>query len=229
MNQQAEQVGLDAEKRAVLGRQVKQLRRDGLVPGVMYGHGFDPVHLQFAERSLTTLLSHVGGSQLVSIKIKGQKEPQMALVRDVQRDPIRGTVLHVDFYHVTMTERLRAEIPLLLEGESPALAANEGILLQGISTIEVECLPGDLVDAIEVDLSELTEVGHSVQVADLAIPAGIDVLTDPEEMVAWVTAMAEEEVIEEEEALELELGELEGLEEGEVEGEGEEAAAEEEE
>lgn len=207
MNQQVE---LAAEKRTVLGKQVGQLRRKGWTPGVMYGHNFEPVVLQFESRNLQHLLSQVGGSQLVSIKVKGQKQPRMALVRDVQRDPIRQTVLHVDFYHVEMTERLTTEIPLELVGESPVVEQGEGILLQGISAIEVECLPGDLVDAIEVDLSELVELDHALYVRDLAVPSGIQVLTDVDEMIVRVVPLAEEEVLEElEEEIVPELAEVE--------------------
>lgn len=207
MNQQVE---LAAERRTVLGKQVKQLRREGWTPGVMYGHNFEPVPLQFEARNLQQLLSQVGGSQLISVKVKGQKQPNMALVRDVQRDPIRQTVLHVDFYHVEMTERLTTEIPLEIVGESPVVEQGEGLLLQGISSIEVECLPGDLVDAIEVDLSELVELDHALYVRDLAVPSGIQVLTDVDEMIVRVVPLAEEEVLEElEEEIVPELAEVE--------------------
>ena len=228
MSQQAERIVLSAGKRTVIGRHVKQLRQEGWVPGVMYGHGFDSVALQFEERNLSRLLSRVGGSQLIQIDVEGAKEPEMALVRDVQRDPLRGTVLHVDFYRVQMTERLTAEIPLAMEGESPVIALHEGILLQGISAIEVECLPGDLVDAIAVDLADLLEVDDSLHVKDLAIPSGIDVLTDPDELIVRVAPLAEEEVIEEIVEEELEPGE-EGEEVAEGEEGEEEAAGEDEE
>jgi large subunit ribosomal protein L25 len=201
MAQQTEQVGLTAEKRTVIGKQVKQLRRQGWVPGVMYGHGFDPVPLRFEKKSLRHVLSKVGGSQLISINIEGNKQPEMALVRDVQRDPIRGSLLHVDFYRVRMTERLTTEVPLMIVGESPVVEAREGILLQGISSIEVECLPGDLVDAIEVDLTDLVEIDQALYVRDLAVPAGIDVLTDLDEMVVRVVPLEAEEVEEEEEVI----------------------------
>ena len=201
MAQGAEQVELAAEKRTVLGKQVKQLRRQRRVPGVMYGHGFDPVSLQFEARDLRHLLSHVGASQLVSIRVKGQKQPEIALVREVQRDSIKGAVLHVDFYRVEMTERLTTEIPLVMVGESPVVQEKEGILLQGLSSVEVECLPGDLVDAIEVDLSDLTKVDQAVYVRDLAVPAGIEILADPGEMIVRVVSLAVEEEFEEEEEM----------------------------
>jgi large subunit ribosomal protein L25 len=221
MNQQSKQLELTAQRRTVQGKQVNQLRREGWVPGVMYGHGFEPVSLQFEERKLGRLLAHVSGSQLISVQVADQKEPEMALLRDVQRDVIKGTILHVDFYRVQMTERLTAEIPLAIVGESPVIRQHEGILLQGISAIEVECLPGDLVDEIAVDLSDLKEIGQGVYVRDLAIPSGIDVLTDPDEMIVRIVALAEEEVIEEmlEEELELGVEEIEVITEAGEEGE----------
>jgi large subunit ribosomal protein L25 len=204
-------VELAAEKRKVLGKRVKQLRRQGQTPGVMYGHDFEPVPLQFETRRLQQLLSQVGGSQLINIKVKGQKRPEMALVRDVQRDPIRQSVLHVDFYRVAMAERLTTEIPLEIVGESPIVERGEGILLQGISTIEVECLPGDLVDAIEVDLSDLIELDQALHVRDLAVPSGITVLTNMDETIVHVVPLEAEEVLEEllEEAIVPEVEEIE--------------------
>lgn len=226
MSQQTEQVELAAEKRSVLGKQVSRLRRQGWVPGVMYGRGFDPVSLQFKERSLRQLLSHVGGSQLVGVKVEGAKKPQMAIVRDVQRDPTKGTLIHVDFYRVEMTERLTTEVPLVMIGESPVAQRGEGILMHGLSVIEVECLPGDLVDGLEVDLSDLIEVDQGIYVRDLAIPSGIDILTDPDEMIARVVPLKEEEIIEEVEEEEVLVPEGEEVEVITEAREGEEEAAE---
>ena len=194
----AERIELAAERRTVLGKQVGQLRRQKWVPGIMYGHDFDPVPLQFDTRELRQVLSQVGSSQIISIRVKGQEQPEMALVRDVQRDPIRGSLLHVDFYHVKMTERIKAEIPLEIVGKSPVVELKEGILLQALSAVEVECLPGNLVDAIEVDLSDLTEVDHALYVRDLAVPAGLEVLTDLNEMIVRVVPLEAEEKLEEE-------------------------------
>ena len=211
MSQQTGLVELVAERRALFGKKVKRLRREGQVPAVMYGRGFAPVPLQFEERRLQQVLSHVGGSQLIGVRIEGEDQQEMTLVRAVQRDPIRLNVLHVDLYRVEMTVRITAEIPLEIAGESPVVQSNEGILLQGVSTIEVECLPGDLVDAIEVDISDLTELDQSLHVRDLAIPSSIDILTDVDEMVVRVVPMVTEEALEEEleEALLPVVGEVE--------------------
>lgn len=196
-----EHASLTAQLRTVVGKKVKQLRREGWVPGVIYGHSFEPLTVKFEERPLDRLLGHVGGSQLVEVEIGGRAEPETVLVRDVQRDTLTRALLHVDLYRVRMRERLRAEVPLVLLGESPIVTAREGILLQGISTVEVECLPGDLVDAIEVDMSSILDFDQALHVSDLPVPSGIDVLTDPEEMVVRVVPLEEEEEIEEEEEL----------------------------
>ena len=205
-----ERVELTAESRALVGKRVKHLRAAGMVPAVMYGHGFDPVSLQIDRVVLTRFLSQVGGSQLINIRVADRDQTEMALIRDVQRDVLTGTPIHVDFYRVQMTERLTTEIPLELVGESPVVEAKEGILLQGLSSIEVECLPGDLVDAIRVDISGLVEVDMGISVADLTVPDAIDVLTDPEEMVVRVVYLEEEEEEEEEiEEMFVEMAEVE--------------------
>ncbi len=187
-------VELKAKERSLLGSKVKRLRREGWVPGVMYGHDFESVPLKFDKYDLREVLSQVGGSQLVNVRVAGADEPEFALLREVQRDVITGDLLHVDFYRVMMTETITTEIPLLTVGESPVAEQKEGILLHGIAEIEVECLPGDLVDAIEVDLTELTEVGKAILVDDLAVPSGIDVLTDPDEMIARLVPLEEVEL-----------------------------------
>lgn len=228
MSQQAE---IAAQKRTILGKKVKRLRREGWIPGIMYGHGFDALPLQFDRIELRKLLSQVGGSQLIHITLSDGEEPLVALVRDVDRDVISGDLLHVDFYHVTMTERLTAEIPLVIQGESPIVTEREGIMLQGVSSLEVECLPGDLIDSIEIDVSTLVELDQGIYVRDLDLPESIDVLTDPEEMIARVVRLEERALLEEEEVEEdlfAEMPEVEVITEAKEEGE-EEFEAEEEE
>lgn len=195
-----EQVELTAEKRVVVGKQVKQLRRQGWVPGVVYGHDFEALPVQLDVRSLGRVLERAVGTHLINLRVAGQDEPLLALVREVQRDAITGQLLHVDFYRVRMTERLRTEIPLVLVGESPIVERNEGLLLQGIAAVEVECLPKDLVDAIHVDVSGLDRLDMTLHVRDLSVPSGIEILTDPDEMVVRVVPL-EEERLEEIEAV----------------------------
>jgi large subunit ribosomal protein L25 len=216
MEKRGGQVELTAQKRQVLGKQVSQIRRQGWVPGVIYGHGFEPLPLQFELRQLKHVLSQITGSQLVSINIEGQAEPQMALVREVQVEPITRMISHVDFHRVTMTERIRTQIPLTFAGTSPAVARNEGILLHGVSAIDVECLPGDLVQTIEVDLSSLATVDAGLTVGDLAIPENITVLTPKTEMVVRVAPLETKAEVEEAAVVEAAAGEVETVREAQA-------------
>jgi large subunit ribosomal protein L25 len=192
-----EQIELKTQKRKVLGKKVKNLRREGLVPAVLYGHKTDSVPLQVEERELNRILTQAGGHRLIALKIGRSRKRQMALARDVQWDVISGKPLHVDFYAVIMTEKVTIEVPLVFVGEAPAADQAGAILLQALDEVEIECLPGDLVEAIEVDVSELVEMDQTIYVKDLRVPPALDVLTDAEEIVARVAWAAAEEVEEE--------------------------------
>jgi len=188
------QIELNGQKRNVLGKKVKTLRREGLVPAVLYGHETVPVPLQFEERELNRVLAQAGEHRLIALKIGRAKNPQMALTRDVQWNAITGRPIHVDFYAVVMTEKITTEVPLVFVGEAPAADLAGTILLQNLDEVEIECLPGDLIEAIEVDVSELKEIDQTIYVKDLRVPPTVDILTDAEEVVAKVTWAAREEV-----------------------------------
>lgn len=188
-----ERIELSVQRRSVVGKQVRRLRREGLVPAVIYGHGVEPVSIQIDRRELRRALDRAGLSHLIALHLDDGETPRMALIREVQRDALSGEILHVDFLQVQMAEKLRTTISIHLVGESPAVKQLGGMLLQGVTEVEVECLPDNLVDTIEVDISSLTELGEELTVADLPIPEGIEVLSDPQEMVVRVMAASEEE------------------------------------
>lgn len=192
------QIELKTQKREVLGKKVKSLRREGLIPAVLYGHETDSVSLQVEERELSRVLAQAGGHRLIALKIGRSRKPQMALAREVQWDVIAGRPIHVDFYAVVMTEKITTEVPLVFVGEAPAADQLGAMVLQSLDEIEIECLPGDLIEAIEVDLSGLEEIDQAIYVGDLQVPPTVDILTDAEELVAKVTWAAAEEVEEEE-------------------------------
>jgi large subunit ribosomal protein L25 len=196
-----EQIELKTQKREVLGKKVQSLRREGLIPAVLYGHETDSISLQVEERELNRVLAQAGEHRLIALKIGRARQPQMALTRDVQWDVITGRPLHVDFYAVVMTEKITTAVPLVLVGEAPAADRAGVILLQGLDEVEIECLPGDLIEAIEVDVGELEEVDQAISIGDLRLPPTVDILTDPEEIVARVAWAAAEEVEEEEEVV----------------------------
>jgi large subunit ribosomal protein L25 len=188
-----EEIVLNMEPRTVVGKQVKALRRDGNVPAVLYSRRGEPVILQANNRELLRVLQRAGGSRLVKLNISGAQDAPMALVREVQREPIKGSVLHVDFFGVSMTEAIKLEIPIRYEGASPAVTRNEGVLIHSMDAIEIECLPGDLIDAVAIDVSTLEKVGDVIRVSDLKGPAAVKLLADPEATVARVTYLAGEE------------------------------------
>jgi len=190
-------LSLDVQPRAVTGKKVSKLRRTNVVPGVVYGHGVEPAPVQVDERSLDRFLARLSASSLINVVIAGESAPRPAIIREVQRNPLNHRVEHIDFLQVSLKERIRTDVPIVFRGESPAVVDGSGLLVEGISAIEVECLPTELPEEIVVDLSRLASVDDALTVADLEIPAGVTVHTEPDHLVARIIArreVAEEEV-----------------------------------
>jgi large subunit ribosomal protein L25 len=215
---QMDKITVKASNRELLGKKVKQLRREGMIPAVLYGHGIEPAAIKIEARSLTSAMKAARGNRLIEIQI-GKDGLHTVLVKDIQHDVITQKILHVDFYEVIMTEKITAEIPITMTGESPVLRRGEGMLLTELSSVTVECLPGDLPEEIEVDMSGLEEIGQSIFIGDLRLADDVKVLTAPDDLIAKVLPLRREEVIEEEEAVEEEGAEM--VSEGEIEEEGE--------
>lgn len=199
-----DQIELKAEPRSLVGRQVRGLRGQGYVPAVLYGSQVEATPIQVEGKTLQKVLAKAGGNTLIALQI-GKKKPVMTLAREIQRDAIRHNILHVDFLQVVMTEKITAEVPLVLTGEAPAVGELGGILVYGLNTVEVQCLPADLPSAIEADLSSLIEFNDMVTVAELQVPSSVTILSDSESVIARIEAPRiveeEEEVVEEEIAL----------------------------
>lgn len=218
---------LTVNKRVRTGRRAKAVRRDGLLPGVLYGAGLDAVPIEMDAREAGRLLDRASRSTLIELSMDGQSHT--VLVRDTQRDVIRRDYLHVDFLNVAMDVRIRAEVPIELVGTAPAEKETGAVLVTGVTTIEVEALPADLMDRITVDLGSLMQIDDSITVADLYVGDSVELLTDPDELVARVIYQAEEIIEEpelEEVAEELAEGEEVEAEEGEAEAEAEEEESE---
>jgi large subunit ribosomal protein L25 len=189
-----EEVVLKAESRKVIGKQVRALRRAGRLPAVLYGHHIQPMAISLDHREASRILPRVSSSQLIHIEVGGERYP--VLVREKQRHPITSSLLHIDFQAVSMTEKLRAMVRIELNGEAPAVKNYNGVLVTGTEELEVECLPGDLINRILVDISILTEIGNAIHVRDLPVPSNIQVMTELDELVVLVTAPAVEEKVE---------------------------------
>lgn len=195
-----EKIVLNAERRSVVGKQVKALRREGKLPAVIYGRHLQALPISLDARETNRALAGVTSSHLLSINVQG--ELHTALVREKQRHPVRGDLMHVDFLAVSMTEKLRTMVVIQLEGEAPVVKEKDGLLVTGVEELEVECLPADLPERIIVDISTLEDIGDTIYVRDVKLPPSVEVLTDPDEMVVLVTAT----VTEEEEMVEVEAG-----------------------
>ncbi|MFN8634653.1 MAG: 50S ribosomal protein L25 [Chloroflexota bacterium] len=188
-------IELRAEPRSIVGKKVRFLRREGVVPGNVYGHSASTA-IQVGARDLETTIRRAGRTQLVSLAIVGD-EPTTVLVKDWQRHPYKGDLLHVDFYRVAMTETLRMDVPIRLVGEAPAVKSANGTVFQTQAAMHVECLPADIPEAIEVDISGLDEIDASIFVRDVAAPSGVTILTGGDEMIVRIMApTVEEEVLE---------------------------------
>ncbi|MFP3852979.1 MAG: 50S ribosomal protein L25 [Anaerolineales bacterium] len=188
---------IQANERTAIGKKVRAIRRQGMVPGVLYGHGVDGQPIQMDTKEAEQLLSDVSASTLIDLKVDGSEHK--VLVRDVQRDVIKRNLMHIDFLKVAMDVAIRTTVPVELVGEAPAAHELGGILVTGVTEIEVEALPEDLPDRILVDLEPLKEIDDAISIADLYLGDGVTVLTDPSENVAHVIYMAEEEEEEEDE------------------------------
>ena len=210
---------LNAEPRVVVGKQVKQLRREGKLPGVIYGYKIEPKAITLDLRDATKILSSVTSSSLVNIVLEGKEYP--TLVREKQIDFILGTLKHIDFQAVSLSEKIRAAVTITFEGEAPAVKEFQAVLTTGLSQIEVEAFPQDLPEGFTVNISGLENLGDAIYVKDIEMPENVDLLSNPEEMIvlASTTKLAEEEVEEVEEELEEEVSEPEVIEKGKKEEE----------
>jgi len=180
-----DKVVLKATKRDVTGKQVNALRRAGRLPAVIYGRHTEPVNITLDAHDAGLALSKVGSSSLISIDVDGTEFP--ALIRERQRDYIKDRLLHVDFLAVSLTEKLRAEVRLELTGVSPAVKDSDAVLVTGLHTLTVECLPADLPEHLLVDIGSLVKVGDSIHVRDVSLGDKVQILDDPDEMIVNAT------------------------------------------
>ncbi len=185
-----EKVVFKATKRTLVGKQVSQLRRAGQLPGVIYGHNYEPTPISLDAHIIGQLLPHMTSSSLVTINLDGKEIP--ALVREKQKNYIKNIYTHIDFQAISLTETIRTEVSIHFHGLAPAIKNFSAAIVNNMDTIEVEALPNDLPERFDVDLSVLEKIGDSIHVRDLVIPAGVTVLSDPSEMIAVATATHEE-------------------------------------
>lgn len=210
---------LVAERREVTGKAVARLRRDGRLPGVVYGHGVPSESVSVDAHEFELLRRHTTGNSLVDLSVGGGRT-RPVLVNGVQVDRVTRRPLHVDLFVVRMTEELTVEVPVVPTGVAPAVDTLGGVLIHALEHIRVRALPDKLPQSISYPIDGLAEFDAAVHVSDLSIPDGVTILTDPDELVAKVerprveveeapaaeVAEGEEAVAEEAEAVEAATG-----------------------
>lgn len=220
---------LAVEKRKILGKQIKKLRREGILPGNIFGKNIKSTSVQVQLKEFNPVYKEAGSTGLVDLELDGKIIP--VLIQDLQTD-YKNNVLHANFYQVNLKEKVKSAIPLEIVGEPKAVTEKVGLLMNILSEVEVEALPEDLPEHIEVNVEHLAAVDDQITVADLKVPAGVEVLTDPTQVVSKIDELVSKEAQElaaEEaaaaEAAKAEAGAVEGAEgeavpaEGAVEGE----------
>jgi len=191
-----EDLKLKATPRNVLGKKTRFLRRQGITPVHLYGHNVKSLALQCDTDELEHLIAQAGRTRLISLEIDSDR-PRTVFVREIQRHPINHELLHVDFYQVKKGEKILVDVPIVLVGEAPAMKGKGRMLVHGITSLSIECLPGSVPPQIEVDLSQLEEVEQAIHVRDITLGPEVTVRNDPEQLVVKVSQAVVKEAVEE--------------------------------
>jgi large subunit ribosomal protein L25 len=185
-------VELKATPRTATGRHVRALRRSGLLPAVIYGHNVEPISISLDDREATRVLARLSSSSLITINLEGKEYP--SLVREKQQNHVRRNLIHVDFMVVSLTEKIRANVEIILTGNSAAVKDFNAMLINGLNELEVEALPQDLPANVMVDISSLVKIGDGIHVRDIVLSDKVHIMNSPDEMIVLATPPAKEEV-----------------------------------
>ena len=192
-------IELKVEKRDVLVKKTRFMRREGTTPCHIFGHNIESQSLQCTTTALEKTIKQAGTSRLINLQVGGDKEPIKVFIREIQRHPVRDSLFHVDFYQIKMTERMKAEIPIVIRGEAPALKGKGHILTYVLNTIGVESLPDKLPPQLVLDISGLEEVNQSILIKDIDLGTDVTVTNEPEQVIVKISEVAAARIEEEEE------------------------------
>ncbi|MBN2076632.1 MAG: 50S ribosomal protein L25 [Dehalococcoidales bacterium] len=200
---------LTAHTREIRGKKVKTLRREGITPVHVFGRGIEPEALQCDTIELQKVLAQSGSTGIVGLRVDKSRKKRNVMIREVQKEPRSGQLLHIDFYQIRMEEKLKVDVPIILTGEAPALKMKEYFLSHELDTLSVECLPDNIPSHIEVDVSILEEADQSIHVQDIVLGEEITVFNNPDQLIAKINIRHIEAEIEAEEVEAAEEGEAE--------------------
>ncbi|MBU2607802.1 MAG: 50S ribosomal protein L25 [Chloroflexi bacterium] len=194
-----DKIELEAAHRETLGKKVKQLRRREITPAHLFGHDVASLALQCQTAEIKRALTQAGRTGLINLKLDTAKKPRSVLIREIQKNPCTGELLHVDFYEVKTTEKIKVDVPVVLVGEAPALKLKDNILIQELDSLSVECFPDKIPTSFKIDLSSLAEAEQAIRVKDLTLAEGVAFThEDPELIVVKISVAAAARVEEEE-------------------------------
>lgn len=182
---------LAVEKRKILGKKVKKLRREGILPANVYGKNIKSLAVQVPQKEFDKVFKEVGETGLVDIEVGGKIKP--VLIHNVQFNPLTRLPLHADFYQVDLKEKVKTMVSIITVGEARAVVDKVGILLQPLAEVFVEALPEDLPEHIEADVSPLAAIDEQITVGDLKLPKGVEVLSDPSQIVVKIVKLVTKE------------------------------------
>lgn len=186
---------LNAKTRKIRGKKTKELRKAGLVPAVLYGPDIKPLDLEISDKEFTKIYHEAGENSLIMLHIEGQKVKALVLIHDVQKEALFGKPIHIDFFQPRLTEKIEARIPVIFDGEAPAVKDLGGTLIKNINEIKVKALPQNLPKEIIINVGGLTSLEKMIKIKDVAVTEEVEILNDPDDIVAQVI---EPEKIEEE-------------------------------
>lgn len=209
------------QPRTTTGKAVKKLRREGVLPASIYGRGIESVAVQLPYIAARDLMNEHGYNSLIHLTVDGESKSRPVVVKQVAQDPVSRTLWHIDFLQVDLTRKISGPVPVRFVGEAPAIRDHGGVLVIHSDTIEVEALPSDMPEALEISLDSLTELDSYLHAKEIQVPAGVEIITDGEHLMAAITRPR---IVVDEDAAELAEGEQA---EDAAEAEGGEAAVEE--
>lgn len=182
---------LNVKKREVMGKKMAALREKGIIPAIVYGHQVLNVNVQVSIEEFKKIFREVGESAIFDLAI-GDDKPRRVIIKDVQKDPVRGDFLHIDFYEVSMHEKLQTQIPLKFIGIAPAVKTFGGVFVTQKESVNVKCFPQDLVPEIPVDISTLVNLEDTIKIRNIIVPGKIEILDSQDDIVASVIVTKEE-------------------------------------
>jgi large subunit ribosomal protein L25 len=205
------------QPRTTIGKAVKKLRREGVLPASIYGRGIDSVSVQLPYIAARDLMNAHGYNSLINVTVEGESKSRPVVVKQVAQDPVSRVLWHIDFLQVDLTRKISGPVPVHFIGEAPAIHDHGGVLVIHSDTVEVEALPSDMPESLEISLDSLTELDSYLHAKEIKTPAGVEIITDGEHLMAAITRPR---VVVDEDAVELAEGEQA---EGAAEAEGGEA------